>query len=66
MTFRKQNFATIKSLTSTDFLKFCIQATEEKKEMEQLREYNKKLLFNILPSHVAGHFLATEKKNEVI
>ena len=34
--------------------------------MEQLRDYNKKLLHNILPSHVAGHFLATEKKNEVI
>jgi hypothetical protein len=42
------------------------QATEEKKEMEQLRDYNKKLLHNILPSHVAGHFLATEKKNEVM
>ena len=34
--------------------------------MEQLRDYNKKLLHNILPSHVAGHFLATEKKNEVM
>jgi hypothetical protein len=45
---------------------FSPQATEEKKEMEQLRDYNKKLLHNILPSHVAGHFLATEKKNEVI
>lgn len=44
---------------------FICQATEEKKEMEQLREYNKKLLYNILPSHVAGHFLAAEKKNEV-
>lgn len=34
--------------------------------MEQLREYNKKLLYNILPVHVAQHFLNQKsKKNEV-
>lgn len=34
--------------------------------MEQLREYNKKLLYNILPDHVAQHFLAQQaKKNDV-
>ena len=33
--------------------------------MEQLREYNKKLLYNILPVHVAQHFLNQKsKKNE--
>ena len=42
------------------------QATEEREEMEQLREYNKKLLYNILPDHVAQHFLAQQaKKNDV-
>ncbi|XP_031572786.1 adenylate cyclase type 5-like [Actinia tenebrosa] len=47
-----------------DFL-WKLQATEEKKEMEQLREYNKKLLYNILPVHVAQHFLNQKsKKNE--
>lgn len=46
---------------------FCIiQATEEREEMEKLREYNKKLLYNILPDHVAQHFLAQQaKKNDV-
>lgn len=34
--------------------------------MEQLMEYNKKLLYNILPDHVAQHFLAQQaKKNDV-
>lgn len=34
--------------------------------MEKLREYNKKLLYNILPDHVAQHFLAQQaKKNDV-
>lgn len=42
------------------------KATEEREEMEQLREYNKKLLYNILPDHVAQHFLAQQaKKNDV-
>lgn len=46
---------------------FLFQAHEEKKEMEQLREYNKKLLYNILPVHVAQHFLNQKtKKNEVL
>ena len=34
--------------------------------MAQLREYNKKLLYNILPDHVAQHFLLqSSKKNDV-
>ena len=45
---------------------YVFQATEEREEMEQLREYNKKLLYNILPDHVAQHFLAQQaKKNDV-
>lgn len=47
-----------------DFL-WKLQATEEREEMEQLMEYNKKLLYNILPDHVAQHFLAQQaKKND--
>lgn len=47
-----------------DFL-WKLQATEERVEMEQLMEYNKKLLYNILPDHVAQHFLAQQaKKND--
>ena len=36
---------------------------EEKEEMEHLQAYNKKLLSNILPVHVADHFLSCDTKN---
>ena len=39
--------------------------TEEKEEMEHLHAYNKKLLSNILPAHVAEHFLSGDKRNDV-
>ena len=45
-----------------DFL-WKLQATEEKEEMEHLQAYNKKLLSNILPVHVADHFLSGVIKN---
>merc|ERR1719189_3500644 len=45
-----------------DFL-WKLQATEEKEEMEHLQAYNKKLLSNILPVHVADHFLSCDTKN---
>ena len=47
-----------------DFL-WKLQATEEKEEMEHLQAYNKKLLSNILPVHVADHFLSIDKNNDV-
>ena len=40
--------------------------SEEKEEMEHLQAYNKKLLSNILPAHVADHFLRSgDKRNDV-
>ena len=46
-------------------LKFC-PYSEEKEEMEHLQAYNKKLLSNILPAHVADHFLRSgDKRNDV-
>ena len=33
--------------------------------MEHLQAYNKKLLSNILPVHVAEHFLTGVKRNDV-
>ena len=33
--------------------------------MEHLQAYNKKLLSNILPVHVADHFLSIDKNNDV-
>ena len=43
-----------------------LQANEEKEEMESIRAYNMKLVSNILPMHVAQHFLkAQNEKDEV-
>ncbi|XP_063987418.1 adenylate cyclase type 6 isoform X2 [Diachasmimorpha longicaudata] len=47
-----------------DFL-WKLQATEEKEEMEHLKAYNQKLLANILPEHVATHFLSTFNTDEL-
>lgn len=41
-----------------------LQATEEMEEMENLRAYNLRLLSNILPLHVAEHFIKNKLKNE--
>ncbi|CAH0556510.1 unnamed protein product [Brassicogethes aeneus] len=40
-----------------------LQATEEKEDMEHLEAYNRKLLANILPIHVAEHFLNSENND---
>lgn len=47
-----------------DFL-WKLQALEEKEDMEHLQAYNRKLLANILPAHVAEYFLTADRKNEV-
>lgn len=41
-----------------------ITNAEEKEEMEHLQAYNRKLLENILPVHVAEHFLSRDKNIE--
>lgn len=41
-----------------------LQATDEKEEMEHLEAYNRKLLANILPVHVAEHFLCSDKNGD--
>lgn len=38
---------------------------EEKEDMEHLEAYNRKLLANILPVHVAEHFLTLDKHVDV-
>lgn len=46
-----------------DFL--CkMQATRELQDMRSLRHYNMQLLENILPDHVAAHFLQDERNSE--
>ncbi|KAK2508769.1 hypothetical protein MC885_021054 [Smutsia gigantea] len=46
-----------------DFL-WRVQAKEELNEMKELREHNENMLRNILPSHVARHFLEKDRDNE--
>ncbi|XP_045510331.1 adenylate cyclase type 6 [Colias croceus] len=43
-----------------DFI-WKLQANDEKEDMEHLEAYNRKLLSNILPEHVAQHFLCSDK-----
>lgn len=42
-------------LTASDIWMF--QALQEKSEMADLRRHNQQILFNLLPAHVAMHFL---------
>ncbi|MFT7813041.1 adenylate cyclase type 8-like [Arapaima gigas] len=46
-----------------DFL-WRLQARQEVKDMKELREHNECLLHNILPAHVAQHFLQRDRNNE--
>ncbi|XP_077361678.1 adenylate cyclase type 8 isoform X2 [Festucalex cinctus] len=46
-----------------DFL-WRVQAKEEINEMKELREQNENMLRNILPGHVARHFLEKDRDNE--
>lgn len=39
--------------------------SDEKEETDRMEEYNHKLLSNILPEHVAQHFLKNEKNIDV-
>ncbi|XP_043199788.1 Ca(2+)/calmodulin-responsive adenylate cyclase-like isoform X6 [Amphibalanus amphitrite] len=47
-----------------DFLWQC-QAIEEKQDMEALQHSNKRILFNLLPAHVATHFLDNQFRNNM-
>ncbi|XP_054709450.1 Ca(2+)/calmodulin-responsive adenylate cyclase-like [Uloborus diversus] len=47
-----------------DFL-WNLQANEEKHEMHELQSSNRRILFNLLPAHVATHFLDNQFKNNM-
>lgn len=47
-----------------DFL-WQLQASQEKREMSVLQQSNKRILHNLLPSHVAAHFLDCQFRNNV-
>uniref|UniRef100_A0A8B9KF17 Adenylate cyclase type 8 n=1 Tax=Astyanax mexicanus TaxID=7994 RepID=A0A8B9KF17_ASTMX len=46
-----------------DFL-WRLQARQEVEDMKELREHNECLLYNILPAHVAKHFLQRDRNDE--
>ncbi|OQR79471.1 Ca(2+)/calmodulin-responsive adenylate cyclase-like [Tropilaelaps mercedesae] len=47
-----------------DFL-WNSQANDEKREMHELKEGNRRILFNLLPAHVAVHFLCNQNANNM-
>lgn len=53
----------VESTARLDFI-WKQQAQEEKEEMAALRTYNMKLVANILPLHVAEHFLKGQNKKD--
>lgn len=57
-------FSQLEYTARLDFL-WRVQAKEEINEMRELREHNENMLRNILPSHVARHFLEKDRDNEV-
>jgi adenylate cyclase 1 len=54
---------TVEWTARLDFL-WQLQASQEKREMAVLQQSNKRILHNLLPSHVAAHFLG--KNNSLI
>ncbi|CAN7996131.1 unnamed protein product [Ixodes pacificus] len=48
-----------------DFL-WNVQANEEKREMHDLESSNRRILFNLLPAHVATHFLDNQFRNNML
>jgi adenylate cyclase 1 len=47
-----------------DFL-WQLQAREEKMDMEALQSSNRRILFNLLPAHVATHFLDNQFRSNM-
>uniref|UniRef100_A0AAY4B6F6 adenylate cyclase n=1 Tax=Denticeps clupeoides TaxID=299321 RepID=A0AAY4B6F6_9TELE len=56
-------FPQLETTARLDFL-WRLQARKEVEDMKELREHNECLLYNILPSHVAQHFLERDRNNE--
>uniref|UniRef100_A0A8C2DQN5 adenylate cyclase n=1 Tax=Cyprinus carpio TaxID=7962 RepID=A0A8C2DQN5_CYPCA len=56
-------FICLETTARLDFL-WRLQARQEVEDMKELREHNECLLYNILPAHVARHFLERDRNNE--
>lgn len=48
-----------------DFL-WQAQARQEKRDMDALQTSNKRILFNLLPAHVATHFLDNQFRTNMV
>ncbi|XP_078274624.1 adenylate cyclase type 1-like isoform X2 [Rhinoraja longicauda] len=48
-----------------DYL-WAMQAEEERDDMERVKLDNKRILFNLLPAHVAQHFLLSNPRNMMV
>ncbi|XP_069377112.1 adenylate cyclase type 8-like isoform X2 [Paralichthys olivaceus] len=57
------NSRQLEATARLDFL-WRLQARKEVEDMKELREHNECLLLNILPVHVAQHFLERDRNNE--
>ncbi|XP_014832164.1 PREDICTED: adenylate cyclase type 8-like isoform X3 [Poecilia mexicana] len=57
------NSRQLEAMARLDFL-WRLQAEKEVEDMKEQREHNECLLLNILPSHVAQHFLERDTNNE--
>lgn len=57
------NSRQLEATARLDFL-WRLQARQEVEDMKEQREHNECLLYNILPAHVAQHFLARDRHNE--
>ncbi|KAK7142127.1 hypothetical protein R3I94_011733 [Phoxinus phoxinus] len=57
------NSRQLETTARLDFL-WRLQARQEVEDMKELREHNECLLYNILPGHVARHFLERDRNNE--
>ncbi|XP_026157066.1 adenylate cyclase type 8 [Mastacembelus armatus] len=57
------NSRQLEATARLDFL-WRLQARKEVEDMKELREHNECLLLNILPAHVAQHFLERDRNNE--
>ncbi|XP_066529227.1 adenylate cyclase type 8 [Hoplias malabaricus] len=57
------NSRQLETTARLDFL-WRLQARQEVEDMKELREHNECLLYNILPAHVAKHFLERDKNDE--
>uniref|UniRef100_A0A8C2ENU0 adenylate cyclase n=1 Tax=Cyprinus carpio TaxID=7962 RepID=A0A8C2ENU0_CYPCA len=61
--YRKAIGMSMQLIVNMSICVFCSQAEEERDDMERVKLDNKRILFNLLPAHVAQHFLLSNPRN---